>query len=83
MPFPSTQTTKKTQPIQADGYNCGVYVLFSIQDMVITQRNRQWFVADVFTTKTKDKKEAWKTAIQEKKPMVIPASYKIGTCFVK
>jgi hypothetical protein len=63
--------------------NCGVYFIFSIQDMVITQRNKQWFVADVFTPKTKDKKEAWKTAIQEKKPMVIPASYKIGTCFIK
>jgi hypothetical protein len=81
--FPQLKTTKNTLPIQADGYNCGVYVIFSIQDMVITQRNRQWFVADVFTTKTKDKKESWKTAIQEKKPMVIPASYKIGTCFVK
>jgi hypothetical protein len=81
--FPQLKTTKNTLPIQADGYNCGVYVIFSIQDMVITQRNKQWFVADVFPPKTKDKKEAWKTAIREKKPMVIPASYKIGTCFIK
>jgi hypothetical protein len=81
--FPQLKTTKNTLPIQADGYNCGVYVIFSIQDMVITQRNREWLVADVFTTKTKDKKEAWKMVIKEKKPMVIPASYKIGTCFVK
>jgi hypothetical protein len=45
--FPQLKTTKNTLPIQADGYNCGVYVIFSIQDMVITQRKRQWFVSDV------------------------------------
>jgi hypothetical protein len=36
--FPQLKTTKNTLPIQADRYNCGVYVIFSIQDMVITQR---------------------------------------------
>jgi hypothetical protein len=81
--FPQLKTYQKSLAMQVDSYNCGLYVILSIQDFVLTQRGKFWTIADVFQAKVKDKYEAWWGSIEKQDPMLLPYCYKIGTGFVR
>jgi hypothetical protein len=81
--YPQLKTQPNTFPVQSDSYNCGVYVVYTIQDLIVTQWDKHWMIHDVLKPIDKNKLEVWNQLIQMKQTLILPARYQIGTAFVR
>ena len=82
--FPQLLAPKKTFPTQSDGYNCGVFVILTIMDFVVTQWNKQWRMNDLSDDGlTLFGLTNWDNMIHNYESIRIPQSYNIGTAFVE
>ena len=68
--------------MQSDGYNCGVHVILTILDLVVTQWDKHWCMSDLAEEKQTDGKAVWKGHITRRNPVVLPSQHGIGTAFV-
>ena len=72
--FPLLNSPPNTFPTQTDFYNCGVLVILTILDMVLTQWDKKWATCDM---------EHWSSQINQKSVyFLIPKEYGLGTSFV-
>ena len=46
MYLPQMKTARKLLPTQSNGYNCGVLVVVTVMDIVMTQWDKQWMFRD-------------------------------------
>jgi hypothetical protein len=86
--FPQLKTQSKSLPVQCDGYNCGIFVVLNIMDLVITQWNKIWRLEDLWSdTESQQEKESylsekWLDLLRERKFATLPDIYGIGKAFV-
>ena len=79
---PQLKTENKVLPIQSDGYNCGIYLVFSMQDFILTQWDKRWTKTDVLGVEENKAEEAWKQLIEAKQSIKIPHVFGLGKAFV-
>jgi hypothetical protein len=86
--FPQLKTQSKSLPVQCDGYNCGIFVVLNIMDLVITQWNKIWRLEDLWSDTELHKasesylSEKWLDILRQWKFATIPDFYGIGMAFV-
>ena len=45
--YPQIKTHQPVFPLQQDSWNCGIFIILSIIDLVIGQWEREWYIIDV------------------------------------
>ena len=80
--FPQLKTPKKSLPIQTDAWDCGVFMIYVIMDMILSHYPSRWDISDLLKPGEKEATTAWNRLLKSRKPIVLPKAYRIGTAFV-
>jgi hypothetical protein len=84
--FPQLKTQPNTLPVQCDGYNCGIFVVYNIMDLVLTQWDKVWVISDLVVARLEASSSnalaTWTDIIGLCKFAQLPNWYSIGTAFV-
>jgi hypothetical protein len=84
--FPQLKTQPTTLPVQCDGYNCGIFVLYNIMDLVLTQWDKVSVISDLVVAgleaSPSNALATWMDIIGLCKFARLPSWYSIGTAFV-
>ena len=70
--YPQLKCHTASFPIQEDGFNCGIFVLINIIDMICSQWDQRW----VFPTN-------WKALVKLHQSIIIGEDIELGKTFVK
>ena len=79
--MPQLKTRGKSFPAQTDSYNCGMMVIATLIDLVLTQWDKPWLLSDWWDINNSPQR-AWKSHLKKSKfAAFIPKAYAIGTTF--
>ena len=65
--------------MQTDGYNCGIFVILSMLDLIYTQAGKRW----VLLNNDEASLEWFFSMVETRQAIKLPEAYGIGTAFVE
>ena len=80
--FPQLKTEKKVLPIQTDSWNCGVFMIYIMMDMILSQHMSTWGISLLMKKGEQNATTVWHRLLKSRRPIVLPSSLNIGTAFM-